>query len=879
MVPSIPRSRFLLLLLIPATALSYEGQVRRQAIDGGVHQPVLTKPPELLYSAPAKYPDEAMRQGLTADVPMAITIAADGSVSDAKVRRPAGHGFDEAALEAARNFRFSPGEVDGAAASVQIEYVYHFTLTAPAAPEPPMRPQVLLKGQLVATGSRARVEAASVRCVNLEDATEAISDADGRFQLQFPAGTCRLKVIANGYEVYQTEETLNSEQSIDVTYHLMPKSAGYETVVRAPREKKEVVRRTLDRQELQKIPGSFGDPIRVLQNLPGVARAPFVSGQLIVRGATPSQTDTLMDGISIPLLYHLGGGPSVLNAEFLDRIDFYPGGFGARYGRAIGGIVDVATRKGASDTLHGVGKIDPLDASIFVEAPLGNGVSLAAAARRSYVDALLPLVLPKDPEGGTLLIVPRYWDYQVRMDIGSQRGADASQGINSFYVMAFGSDDVLKVVATGGGRNRDLTVDAHTLFHRVKGDWTFRRGPLTSVFSPYIGYDAGTGRFGTTSNFKANDSRVGARQDFALELSRSARLRTGADVVFDHLTGSAEFPILGGTQYVGFPGAQPRVETQVLDRSVNSLDAALYAELDLIHGPLTVTPGIRLMQAQIRGRVLRTGDPRLWLRYRLSEPTALKASVGLYSQTPNATDMDNPPFGNPNLTFQRAFQTSLGVEHKFSDVWNIDLVGYFNRRFDNVVAPGQTIVNPDGSVTKERVSNEGLGRAYGVEVLLRHQVTRDFFGWLAYTFSRSESRRAGEDNYALTSFDETHILTLVASRRLPLNFELGARFRYVTGRPVTPTLHPYDIYASDANRYYPTLGDTRSGRLSAFHQLDVRLDKHFLFQSWTLTLYLDVQNVYNAHNMEAILYDYRFRDSVAVPGIPILPLLGVRASF
>ncbi|HME90190.1 MAG TPA: energy transducer TonB, partial [Myxococcaceae bacterium] len=122
-------------------------------------------------------------------------------------------------------------------------------------------------------------------------------------------------------------------------------------------------------------------------------------------------------------------------------------------------------------------------------------------------------------------------------------------------------------------------------------------------------------------------------------------------------------------------------------------------------------------------------------------------------------------------------------------------------------------------------------------------------------------------------------LALVASWRLPLNFELGGRFRYVTGRPITPVVHPYDVYAADGNRFYATLGATRSARLAAFQQLDIRLDKHFLFRSWTLTLYLDVQNVYNAHNVEATIYDYRFRDPFTVPGIPILPLVGVKASF
>ena len=162
------------------------------------------------------------------------------------------------------------------------------------------------------------------------------------------------------------------------------------------------MRRTLERQELQRIPGSFGDPVRVLQNFPGVARAPFIGGQLIVRGANPSQTLTYLDGVEIPALFHLGGGPSVISAEFIDKIDFYPGGFGARYGRAVGGAVDVSTRRGASDTWHGSLKIDLQDTGLFLEAPLTDKISVAGSVRRSYIDALLPLVLPQDPNGGAL---------------------------------------------------------------------------------------------------------------------------------------------------------------------------------------------------------------------------------------------------------------------------------------------------------------------------------------------------------------------------------------------------------------------------------------------------------------------------------------------
>ncbi len=865
-----------------ASAQAYDG-ARREEVDGGVHTPVLTKAPELVRFVEAVYPSEAAEVGRAASVELVITIDAEGGVSDAQVVTPVGDGFDEAALEAVRQFQFTPAEVDGVPAPVQIQYVYNFVLQAPPVEEdapPPPPPRATLTGQLLARGSRSRVGAATVRCGDDPEAPEALSDEEGRFTLEVEPGTCQVRAIASGHHLFETIEELAPGETTEVIYYLLPKAPGFETVVRGAREKKEVVRRTLERQELQKVPGTFGDPIRVLQNMPGVARAPLISGALIVRGASPSQTLTFFDGVEVPLLYHLGGGPSIVNAEFLDRVDFFPGGFGSRYGRAVGGVVDVATRKGASDTLHGSVKVDLLDSGFFVEAPVAPGISVAAAARRSYVDVLMPLVLPEDPQGGTLLVLPRYWDYQVRVDFGAPRGAEPGPGgRSSGYVMAFGSDDVLNVVASGGGRNRDITVDTQTLFHRLKGDWTYRYGGLTSVFTPYAGYDLARFGFGETT-LDADVWTMGAREDLSLELLPWLTARTGVDVSFEHLEGVATLPVIGGIQYPAFPGAEPQVEMQTLKRVANAFDGALYAELDVKAGPVTLTPGLRATYARIRGQERVVYDPRLWLRVQPTEKTSVKASAGLYSQPPGALDLDSPPWGNPALTHERAFQASVGVEQQLTDAISVDLTGYYNRRYDLVVSPGETVQNDDGTLTRTFYANSGLGRAYGLEVLLRHAVTRDFFGWLAYTLNRSEQRRVGDGGeYRLTTFDQTHILTAVASYRLPGGFELGARMRYATGRPTTPLQHTFDRYSVDTNRYEGTFGESRSIRFKPFHQLDLRLDKSWLFQSWTLTAYIDVQNVYNASNVEATFNDYRYREVIEVPGIPVLPVLGVKGSF
>lgn len=870
----------------PAAFAQYEGG-RRVEVDAGVHVPQLTKPPKLLNFVQATYPPEAQQQGLTASVRLKVTIAADGTVSDAEVAEPVGNGFDEAAVEAVKQFTFSPAEIDDVPSPVQIEYVYHFTLEPPDAgvPEavdagPPPLPHATLKGQVIARGDRKRIGGATVRCADDPEQNSAVTDEDGQFTLVTVAGVCKLKVAASDYKPFDDEDQeLKENETIEVVLRLTPSNQVFETTVRAQRDQKEVVRRTLDREEIQKVPGSFGDPVRVIQDFPGVARAPFISGQLIVRGADPSQTLTFMDGVEIPLLFHFGGGPSVVNSEFLDHIDFYPGGFGSEYGRAIGGVVDVATRKGSSDTYHGSVNINLEDSSVFLEAPITDGVSISGAVRRSYIDALLPLVLPKNPEGGTLLVLPVYWDYQVRLDGGPKRGSTPTGGTTHWSVMAFGSDDLLKVVATGAGMNRDFSISVHTLFHRIVGSYQWHQNDVTVKISPYVGYDLASLDFGI-AHLDAATYTAGLRNSIAVDLDKHLTTRFGADLFYTRIGGSAELPAIGDIQYPVFPGASPKVGTQRIAEDLDSFDGALFFEADVKIGDLTITPGFRASSTWLGGKQLRHAfDPRLFARYQLFKGTTIKASIGEYTQPPAVTSVAGPPFGTPGLLNQHAFQTQIGVAQKITDNINVDVTGFYNRRYDMVVQGGST-TQPDGTVVNNLYSNDGLGRAYGLEVLLRHEVTRNFFGWLAYTFSRSEERISGTGNpYVLGQYDQTHILTLLGSYKLPWGFEVGARFRYVTGNPITPVVHTADLYSVDGDSYGRQNGMRRSARDPDFNQLDIRIDKIFVFDKWKLDLFLDVQNVYNQKNVEGYFYDYRFRQAFEVPGIPFLPVLGVKGTF
>ena len=129
-----------------------------------------------------------------------------------------------------------------------------------------------------------------------------------------------------------------------------------EVEVHGEKPPREVTKRTLEQREIDRIPGTNGDALRSLQNLPGVARPPGLAGLLIVRGSAPQDTQYFVDGTPVPIVYHFGGLSSVVPTEMLDQIDFYPGNFSTQYGRAMGGVVDVGLLNPKSDRLHGMAR-------------------------------------------------------------------------------------------------------------------------------------------------------------------------------------------------------------------------------------------------------------------------------------------------------------------------------------------------------------------------------------------------------------------------------------------------------------------------------------------------------------------------------------------
>jgi outer membrane receptor protein involved in Fe transport len=263
------------------------------------------------------------------------------------------------------------------------------------------------------------------------------------------------------------------------------------------------------------------------------------------------------------------------------------------------------------------------------------------------------------------------------------------------------------------------------------------------------------------------------------------------------------------------------------------------------------------------------------VRYQANPLWTLKGGVGFYSEGARNGDATRP-FGNPDVLPERAFQVTGGFELRPLPAVFLSVEGFYKRLTDLIVRTDAT-ETVNGQTVPVLLDNAGVGSVYGIEVLLRKELTERFFGWIAYTLSHSvRTDRPGEPQ-RLFDFDQTHNLTLIGSYALGKGWQIGARFRLISGNPDTPVVG--SRYLAQEDVYLPIYGLTNSARLPAFNQLDVRVDKVWTYDSWMLDAYLDVLNAYNHRSIEGTQYSYDFSQRDQFRGLPIIPTLGLKASF
>lgn len=609
-------------------------------------------------------------------------------------------------------------------------------------------------------------------------------------------------------------------------------------------------------QQIEKSAGANRDVSKVVQSLPGVGATDPNRNDLIVRGGGPSENVFYLDGIEIPVINHFatqgssGGTVGIINPDFVREINFYTGAFPADRGNALSSVMEIKQKDGSKDRIHTKLSVGASDAALTIDGPVNKNSTFIVSARQSYLQFLFSAI--------GLPFLPTYNDFQVKFKTQlNKRNEISFIGIGAIDDMVLNTgiknptesqSYLLAYLPTYKQWNYTVgTVYKH--FADTHFDtWVLSRNMLRNTNFKYLNNDESLGK---TSDYKSDEAENKIRFESEYP-DLPVKLTFGAGLKYAHYTNHTERKIF-------FNNA---VNNLTYDTKLGlwGYQAFTQASKEYFDDFLKLSFGVSFSGNDYNRNMmnpLNQFSPRLSLSLALTPKLDFNSNVGRYDQQPAYTTLGfrNAAGDLVNKTEKLRYiisnQAIAGFEYRPMNKMKLSVEGFY-KKYDYYplsVADGLSIASKGtnyGQVGDEQIVSTGKGRAYGIEVLCKIMEMKNLNLTATYTYFRSEfTDSAGI--YRPSSWDTRNLFNFIASYKLPKNWNVAMRWRYVGGAPYTP-IDPESAIKTvwDINKQ-PLLDYTRfnSERLPDSHQLDIRIDKEFYFKKWVLNLYADVQNVYN----------------------------------
>ncbi len=693
----------------------------------------------------------------------------------------------------------------------------------------------------------------------------SISDLDGNFLFTgIEPGYIRLQATAVGYENYISEDILvTTAKTAYIELPVKEKAVELKTVEikSSPfRKMKEspLSMRSLDISEIEKNPGGNRDISKVIQALPGVASTVSFRNDLIVRGGGASENTFYLDGIEIPTLNHFStqgasGGPvGIINVDFIREVDFYSGAFPANRGDALSSVIEFKQIEPNKEEWNFKTALGSSDLALTANGPVTERSGLIFSVRRSYLGWLFDVL--------GLPFLPTYNDVQFKY---SNRFSTK----NDLTIVGLGAIDQFKL--NTGLEDPDDDQRFILGFIPVNEQWSYTVGARYRHFRKE-GYNTWvfSRNYLNNRSYKYEDNiEIDSLKTYDYK-SHEAENK----VRFEHVTNRGDFRVNygAGLEYATYSNdtyQKVYLRDSLQEINYNSdLDVFnwnIFGQVsrDLLNNRLTLSIGVRMdasSYSKEMSNLLDQVSPRLSASYMLFEKLFLNFNTGRYFQRPPYTTMG---FRNNEgilvnkengLKYISSDHVVAGIEFLPDERSRITLEGFYKYYRDYPFSVDDSVAIASkggdfGAFGDEEVISKSKGRSYGFEVLARDKDLQGFNIILSYTFVRSEFEDKSE-KLVPSRWDNIHILNITVLKKLPKNWDIGIKWRFVGGAPYTP----YDSLTSkirpawDARgRAYLNYDKYNELRLGDFHQLDIRVDKQFFFNKWSLNLYIDIQNLYN----------------------------------
>lgn len=723
------------------------------------------------------------------------------------------------------------------------------------------QPTHRIKGTVIDKASRQPLEFINVLVLGL--GRGGVTDAEGHFNIgEVPPGIYRLQASAVGYKTILTPEYIVSTKDLTIQIETEENLTELEgvTVTASPFRRdpeSPVGLRIIGLQEIEKSPGANRDISRIVQSYPGVAFSPAgYRNDLIVRGGSPSENRFYLDGVEIPNINHFStqgasGGPvGIINADLIREVNFYTGAFPTDRGNAMSSVLDFKLRDGDMERNSLKATLGASEVSLASNGHIGKKTSYLVSVRQSYLQFLFDML--------GLPFLPTFTDAQFKLKTRFNAN-------NELTILGLGGIDNMKLNTKLDGEKAEYIL---SYLPKIQQE-TFTLG---AVYRHYAGIHVQSvvvsHSYLNNRNTKYLNNDESSADNLSLKL-RSVEQETKFRIKNTSTFGNWKINFGANLDYSQYTNTT--FQRVYIDEG-RTFDYHTYLGMWRwgIFGTInyatnderfTASLGVRTDANNFSSGMKGMGDqlsPRLSLSYRLTDGLYLSGNAGLYYQLPPYTGLgfkdNNGAWVNKYLRYMSVSQESLGLSWHPGNTFELSAEGFY-KQYDKIpfsIADGIPLAckgNDYGVIGNEALSSTAQGRAYGIEILMKWLIAKKLNLASSFTLFKSEYRNNKQSEYIASAWDNRYIFNMSGTYNFPHNWSLGMKISCIGGAPYTP----YDVEKSSLvtawnaqGRPYYDYTKYNTGRLPAFSQLDVRVDKTFYLKRCMLGFYIDLQNVTNS---------------------------------
>lgn len=668
--------------------------------------------------------------------------------------------------------------------------------------------------------------------IKIKDGSGARSNKYGFFSLSATKKTpIPLTISHIGYQ--DTTLIVNIQKDTNLVVFLFEKTTELkEVLVKSSRqldsENTQMSQIILSASQIKKIPQLFGerDAMKALQLLPGVRQGSEGSSNIFVRGGGSDQNLILLDEGIVYNANHLFGFFSTFNADPIKQVQFYKGGFPARYGGRLSSIIDVQMKEGNNKQFKAEGGAGLISSRLTLEGPIINEkLSFMISARRTYADLLIKPILPANNKSS-------YYFYDINSKINYIFNSK-----NRLYLSFYTGTDrfsTKEIVSRGSATNTYINgVDWGNTTGIFRWNHIFN-GKLfsnLSLITTKYGFELKDISERTVNEQTKKESLLydsgildlTVKYDFDYFLKENINLKWGAEITrhqFEPRNIEFQTNELNSESFKNF---SPKL---------SSIEAAAYWENQIKGKNINLNAGLRLSAFKGQDILFIRPEPRLMVHYSLPKNNAINFSVAYMNQYINQlsntgvglpTDLWVPT--NKTITPSSSMQAGIGWVKDFDKSISITIESYYKWLSDILNykegAEFLNISNIDKSAIFrwEDIITQGRGWSYGNELLIQKKTGR-FTGNLGYTLSwaiqNAKLINNGKNFYSNT--DRRHDFEITASYELKKNISINANFLYATGNALSvPRATTSVILSSELFDY----GNLNSFRAEPYHRMDI----------------------------------------------------------